>query len=153
MNLICNWIVIGLNINKTNLQLLGSERSKQKYVHVFLFSKVVEQGNHRTKILSKRTFVFCFLTFFAWPSKAKNPHNTTRITRIGTSFITHTTIVVIGPANWRLVQWQKKISCSVIIFKETLLSTTCCETLETFAPEIMLGRKSMLICCPNFLQF
>ena len=49
-------------------------------------------------ILPKRTLVFCFLTFFAWPSKAKNPHNTTRITRIGTSFITHTTIVVIGPA-------------------------------------------------------
>ena len=39
---------------------------------------------------------FFFLTFFAWPSKAKNPHNTTRITRMETSFLTHTlTIVVI----------------------------------------------------------
>ena len=98
--------------------------------------------------------MFCFLTFFASPSKAKNPHNTTRITRIGTSFITHTTIVVIGPARLTASAVAKEnfLQCNHFQRDSTLLSTTCCETLKTFALGIMLGRKSMLICCPNFLK-
>ena len=72
---------------------------KETHERILLWFSEPNNNCQPDDILPKRTFVFCFLTFFAWPSKAKNPHNTTRITRIGTSFITHTTIVVIGPAN------------------------------------------------------